>query len=133
MKIINVTLSLLFVVAMTGCRSPNVPDPHPLKGWVYRPFDEYASPREQRGYKLDPAIQRDFEKFVKSFGKSWQLDQPLRGFYEDGKGNRAIGPTMYNRAMFEGRLWRYILFYDQADHRTKKIRFIESLYGPFDF
>ena len=113
--------------------SPRIPNPHPLAGWTYRPFDEYASPRQQRGYKLNAVIATDSTNFIKSFGKNWRLDRPLRGFYEDGEGNRAIEIQMYHRASLEGRLSHYILFYDATSRRTKKTRFLASTYGPFDF
>jgi hypothetical protein len=98
-----------------GCATPN-----PLAGWTYKPFPGWENPPSAHNTNhLDSAVVDDYRKFISD--QHLDLLSAITGFYEDGKGQTAIGFQAFPPN--KNATWSYVLIYDKKNTRIKVIKF----------
>jgi hypothetical protein len=130
MKLARFAFCILSMVVLSGCTfllhpvdSTFARHSNPIANWMFRPFDEYSLPRDQHHYKLSKAITDDYQQFIADKKFPYPPDT-MTGFFEDGKGLRAVQITI----PLEG-IWRhYVLIYDHADKRIRVIEWSGGYY-----
>ncbi len=95
----------------------------PFKDWTFREFDEFAVPRNQHHYHLDPAITMDYKDFITK--RKLFLSGAITGFFEDGKGQRAVSFEAFDDGDSS---WQYALIYDPNNKRIKVMKYNHHRY-----
>src|SRR6202012_1625296 len=92
--------------------------PNPVKDWTYHPLAESRTfHRAPSTNHLDQDIIDDYKIFL---AKEYpDVSSAVTGYYEDGKGRRAI---LFNR--FKGSdSWSYAVIYDDKNKRIRVVKF----------
>ena len=137
MRLNRFTICILLTTAifLTGCKHCLLFTLHPINytfarhsnpiaDWKYRPFDNYAPPYERTHYHLDQAIVEDYQNFIADKKKFPYPPNTITGFFEDGKGQRAVAL----RIGIDGTSWVYVLIYDRDNKRVKVIKYVDGYY-----
>jgi len=96
-----------------------VSTPDPLKGWTFREFPVVGPARYgARPNILDKAIIDDYQNYMAK--RKQTQDTPIRGFYEDGTGRRAVE---FESWVAGNESWHYAFIYDKENKRVKVVRY----------
>jgi len=133
MKLTRFTFCILSVVLVlvSGCtfllhpiNSTFARHSNPIADWTFRALDDYSMPRDRHHYQLDKAIIDDYQHFIADKKKFPYPPDKITGFFEDGKGQRAVQITIG----LKGTHWVYALIYDRNDERIKVIKYVSGYY-----
>jgi hypothetical protein len=107
---------LVSFACVVGCATQT---PDPLAGWQFRPFPGWGpDPNGHNDNKLAQAITDDYEDFI---AKNKLQVAPIKGFYENGLGQHAVGFTVCPSN--QNATWNYALIYDGENKRIKTIKY----------
>jgi len=130
MKLTRSAFCIFLTVLLSGCtfllhpiNSTFARHSNPIAEWTFRPFDEYSTPSDQHHHRLRKAITDDYQRFIADKKFPYPPDT-MTGFFEDGKGQRAVQITIPLKG-----IWRhYVLIYDHEDKRIKVIEWSGGYY-----